>query len=138
MILDDTQTGALARYLATLRPGQTSWTPKAIYHALVEAREKVCDDPRKLTAAAVNAALDPTVKTPAVIPLTGRHWEGISLVMSAPAGGTATRCRCGGVHVPSAPCQPREDQIAHLDEGELHRRYLAALAATPKPQEVPA
>lgn len=63
------QAHALAALLATLRP---DWQPPGILKALSDARERA--DAWSLAHAALHAAQDPKVRTPAVIALAGEHW----------------------------------------------------------------
>lgn len=63
------QAHALAALLATLRP---DWQPPGILKALSDARER--SDAWSLAHAALHAAQDPKVRTPAVIALAGEHW----------------------------------------------------------------
>ena len=115
------QAEALAALLVTLRPGQRAWTKGACLDAIRDAwnSPELSRDVRELTQAAMNAALDPTVATPAVVAMSGRHWEKRSR-QGEPA--RATACRCGDTHMPSAPC--RQEPPA-TDAG----RHLAAMRA---------
>lgn len=110
------QAEALARFLVSLRPGQRAWTKAAVYDALTDAAREHTPDTLALTTAATKAALDPKVVTPAVIAMTGRHWEADRPEQhpTAVAANTVTdRCaRCGGLHATAAPCNPRDHERA--------------------------
>ena len=72
--IDRDQAHALAALIATLRP---DWQPPGILKTLSDARTR--GTAWDLAHAALYAAQDPSVRTPAVIALPGDHWRGRSL-----------------------------------------------------------
>ena len=72
--IDRDQAHALAALIATLRP---DWQPPGILKALSDARAR--GTAWDLAHAALYAAQDPAIRTPAVIALPGDHWRCRSL-----------------------------------------------------------
>lgn len=129
------QAEALARYLVTLRPGQSAWTKTAVFDQLTIAARERSNDTEHLTHAALRATLDPTIVTPDVISMPGRHWEGLGAVSNAAGRAVPDRCprcrsvSCSGTDENGDPlCAPPANEIARGDKGWLHQRFESAKA----------
>lgn len=72
MIWDKPMADALTRLLALLRP---DWQPPGIAAALADQRLRA-KPPTEVALAAIRAGANSKIRTPAVIPLDGEHWNG--------------------------------------------------------------
>ena len=106
----------LTALLHAIRP---TWDPQGILHALGDVAGR---DLATVVVAAVRAATNPQVKTPAVIAMPGPHWE--TTAPRKQVVDAAARCDdCGGFHTRLSPCNPRE---AARDVGDGELQYRAA------------
>ena len=113
--IDRDQAHALAALIATLRP---DWQPPGILKALSAARTR--GTAWDLAHAALYAAQDPAVRTPAVIALPGDHWRGRSLGDGTP------------IHYPRCP-EPGHTSYRADNCGACRAEALEATA----PREIP-
>ena len=113
--IDRDQAQALAALIATLRP---DWQPPGILKALSDARTR--GTAWDLAHAALYAAQDPSVRTPAVIALPGDHWRGRSLGDGTP------------IHFPRCP-EPGHTSYRADNCGACRAERLEATA----PRETP-
>ena len=113
--IDRDQAQALAALIATLRP---DWQPPGILKALSDARTR--GTAWDLAHAALYAAQDPSVRTPAVIALPGDHWRGRSLGDGTP------------IHYPRCP-EPGHTSYRADNCGACRAERLEATA----PRETP-
>lgn len=127
------QAEALAAYLVSLRPGQRAWTKAACLANLEAAAEARTKDTELLTRAAVAAALSPTVRTPDVIPMTGKHWDDCGNFADLPSE-TAGWCHvCSSSHRPSEPHRTPEDKPLAQTDPDTHASLAAAAKAAIRP-----
>jgi hypothetical protein len=103
MMLSELEAKYLAKALEAMRP---DWQYAGILHALGAARLKA--HKWTVASAAITAASDEANRTPAVIPLDGRHWP----VMEAPR----------------TPPKPKRPELTEEEREAAHRQYLAAAA----------
>lgn len=93
---------ALAHLVAEIRgsTGAAPWQPEGVAPALAAALEhRRARDLAHLAQAAIRAALDPSIRTPAPIALDGRHWhEPDPRAAAAAAARPAPLPRCSGCH----------------------------------------
>jgi hypothetical protein len=104
MIMSEQEARALARAIELMRP---TWQAAGITRALGTARMKA--NKWTVALAAINAAADDANRTPAVIPLDGKHWP-----MKTPT-------------IP-APPHPQRQELTEEEREAAHRQYLAARA----------
>ena len=123
--IDRDQAHALAALIATLRP---DWWPPGIRKARSDARTR--GTAWDLAHAALYAAQDPAVRTPAVIALPGDHWRGRSLGDGTP------------IHYPRCP-EPGHTSYRADNCGACRAEQLEATApretapgGVPMPDEV--
>jgi hypothetical protein len=103
MMLTEVESKQLAEAIHTMRP---EWGVAGIHKALGYARHKA--NKWDVALAAFACAANPDNRTPAVIPMDGRHWP-----------------------VVNAPESPKKHQPRPITEDErdaAHRQYLAAVA----------
>lgn len=79
MMMTPQQAQKTAELVHMIRP---DWDVRGIYSALGKAAERT--DAGRLILVAVHAAMEPTNRTPAVIPLDGLHWQKAEGVAPAP------------------------------------------------------
>jgi hypothetical protein len=103
MMLTEVEARALAKAIEAMRP---DWNEPGIFKALGYARYK--GNKWTVTLAAISCAANPDNRTPAVIPMEGRHWP----VMEAP----------------KAPPRPKREELTEEEREAAHRQYLAARA----------
>lgn len=103
MIMTEQEARSLARTIELMRP---TWQAAGIIAALGQARLKA--NKWTVALAAINAAAEDENRTPAVIPMEGRHWP----VMEAPK---------------SPPKFPKLE-ISDEEREAAHVQYLAAVA----------
>lgn len=103
MMLSELEAKYLAKALEAMRP---DWQYAGILHALAAARLKA--HKWAVASAAITAASDDNNRTPAVIPLDGRHWP----VMEAP----------------KFPPKPTKPELTDEERDAAHRQYLLASA----------
>ena len=112
-LLNPNQARALASLVAALRP---DWGEAGLLKSLHAARE--LGTPWQIAHAALKAAEDPDNRTPAVIPLAGKHWEEARPLGSAPV--RAKPCDVPGHNGDEAYCDdcaeavPTPDEIARI------------------------
>lgn len=68
-MITEQQAQAIVQLLALIRP---DWNPKSMLNLFEQNHDKYEFKP--LAGASINAALNPTVRTPAVIFMPGSHW----------------------------------------------------------------
>lgn len=123
------QAEALAAYLVTLRPGQRAWTKGTCLDALSAAAESRTNDTELLTRAAVAAALSASVRTPGVIPMTGKHWDDCGDYSDLPQKRAAWCETCSHTHAPNEDhATPDDKPLAQVDP-ETHAAHAAAAKA---------
>lgn len=104
MMLTETESRALAAAIHSMRP---DWEIPGIHKALGHARFKA--NKWVVAQAALAAAANQTNRTPAIIPMEGRHWPTMPTPEKPP------------------PPQPRRE-LSEEDREAAHRQYLAAKA----------
>lgn len=115
-MLTETESKALAAAIHSMRP---EWGIPGIHKALGYARTKA--NKWVVAQAAIACAANPDNRTPAVIPMEGKHWP----IMSAPS---------------QPPRRQRPPDLSDDERDAAHRQYLAAVAilqakkANPEPK----
>lgn len=105
MMLTETESRALAAAIHSMRP---EWEVPGIHKALGHARTKA--NKWIVAQAAFAAAANPTNRTPAVIPMEGKHWP----IMSA--------------NQPPSSRRFKPNEVSDDERDAAHRQYLAAVA----------
>lgn len=123
MKIDSNQAKTLATFISQIRPG---WDPQGIYAALGKARDMA--PAPQLAIAAIQAAMDDTNRTPAVIAMQGDHWTTPATTTNARPGGREPRCDVYGHEgYPARNCAGcRAEQLAGTTTTTPTGRDLAA------------
>lgn len=103
MIMTEQEARALARAIELMRP---TWQAAGITAALGQARLKA--NKWTVALAAIQCAAEDENRTPAVIPMDGRHWP----VMEAP----------------KSPPRVTKQELSDEEREAAHVQYLAAVA----------